>query len=731
MWKIVKEKDKPSKTKLLIAGHDFKFAVELIKYFEELNSFEIKIDKWNGHNSHNLRISKKLLDWADIIFCEWCLGNAVWYSKNKNKNQKLYIRLHRQEITTHFPENVNWRKVDRLIFIAPKIQEIVEDKYPECKKICMVIYNYVEYKKFNLPKISGFEFNVGLLGMLPSNKRPDIAVNIIKKLIKLDKRYKLYIKSKKPKDLNWLWERDEERIYYEKLYKTIKENNLTNNVVFEPHGKNVPEWFQKIGYILSCSDVEGSHQAVAEGMATGTIPMITGGYYKKYGALMMYPQKYMNEDIDEITNKISLLNKNEVLRSKEICFCKKFAETNFNINLILEQYYDLITNNDSPDRNSSYGINKIIESPKILIYGDINMNILDGSTVWLTNLVNMLLCEAFNEPEIHLLSKTDVQNEINLNNISKINKIIIHQPSTLHNNVKNSSFKSYDSQKAIKYLDDKFNFDSIVIRGQNIMRDFSPKDTILRKVIAYSIHNLEDMKDTVLNCQYLACQTQILKDFYLDNGIPKSKIFILPPLINSTKDEPSFKRSGFNLIYTGTLKNDYNSIQIIKCFDKLYEYNKDFHLFLVISKIYRKPQGFTNEIEELINKHKLGDHGVSIYTSLPKSEVAKMIQNADVGISWRKPSMDESKELSTKLLEYASLGKPMILNRNRINISIFGEDYPYYANSEAEYLEKLNLVFSNDTLYEKTSRKVYNVSKNYSYEHVHKLTKKYFVNFNR
>ena len=92
MWNIVKEKDKPSKTKLLIAGHDFKFAVELIKYFEELNSFEIKIDKWNGHNSHNLRKSKKLLDWADIIFCEWCLGNAVWYSKNNNKNKKLILK---------------------------------------------------------------------------------------------------------------------------------------------------------------------------------------------------------------------------------------------------------------------------------------------------------------------------------------------------------------------------------------------------------------------------------------------------------------------------------------------------------------------------------------------------------------------------------------------------------------------------------------------------------------
>ena len=88
--------------------------------------------------------------------------------------------------------------------------------------------------------------------------------------------------------------------------------------------------------------------------------------------------------------------------------------------------------------------------------------------------------------------------------------------------------------------------------------------------------------------------------------------------------------------------------------------------------------------------------------------------------------MDDSKELSTKLLEYASLGKPMILNRNSINTSVFGDDYPYYANSESEYLDKLYLIFSDDDLYEKTSKRVYHASKSYSYEHVNKLTKKYF-----
>lgn len=726
MWNIFKKKTKRSKINLLFVGHDLKFVNKIINNFDKIDAVDVKIDKWDGHTIHDESISKSMLDWADVVFCEWCLGNAVWYSKNKLARQKLYIRLHKQEIITSYIEMVAWKNVDKLIFIAPKIKQIVEKRLPATKAVSTIIYNYVDTTKFNRPKIQDSAYNLGMLGMLPALKRADISLAIIKNLVSKDNRYRLYIKGKKPEELAWLWKRDEERIYYEKLYKSIDENNLSDHVIFEPHGNDVTEWFQKIGFIISCSDIEGSHQAVAEGMAAGSIPMISGGFYNKYGAMMMYPQKYMNENIDEIVNKILLLNENEALRSKEIRFCKLFAETNFDINLILGQYYDLITNNNSPDHNSNYGINKIIESPKILIYGDINLNILDGSTVWLSNLVNMLLCEAFDEPEIHLLSKNDIQNEINLNNISKINKTIIHQPSTLHNNVKNSSLKSYDSQKAIKYLDDKFNFDSIVIRGQNIMRDFSPKDTILRKVVAYSLHNLEDVRDVVLNCKYLACQTQILKDFYVDKGIPESKTFILPPLINSPEKEPVFKRTGFSLIYTGTLKDDYNSIEIIKCFDKLYESNKKLRMDIVMSKIYRKPQEFTDEIEALVKKHDLGELGVGIHTSLSKSEVAKMIQNADVGISWRKPRMDESKELSTKLLEYASLGKPMILNRNIVNTSIFGDEYPYYANSEKEYLQKLNLIFNDDDLYEKTSKKVYQASKKYSYEYVHKLTKKYF-----
>lgn len=358
MLQLFKRKKKIPNIKILFAGHDFKFALLIINYFNNIEGFDVKIDKWKGHNIHDTSKSFKLLAWADIIFCEWCLGNAVWYSNNVMKNQKLYIRLHRQETTTSFPEKVNWKSVENLIFIAPKVKEIVEIKIPECKDNSTIIYNYVDYNKFNRPKIDDNIYNIGLLGMLPAIKRADISLDIINKLVGKDKRYKLYIKGKKPEDLSWLWKRDDERLYYEKLYKSIEKNNLSENVIFESYGDDVAQWFRKIGYIISCSDVEGSHQAIAEGMASGSIPMITGGYYKEYGATMMYPQKYMNEDIDEIIKKINRFEKNCSLRNKEINYSQKFVQNNFEINKIIVKYEDLFIRNITPNITSNYGIIK-------------------------------------------------------------------------------------------------------------------------------------------------------------------------------------------------------------------------------------------------------------------------------------------------------------------------------------------------------------------------------------
>ena len=52
---------------------------------------------------------------------------------------------------------------------------------------------------------------------------------------------------------------------------------------------------------------------------------------------------------------------------------------------------------------------EIDHKPSVIIYGDLDTNIIDGSSVWL-----MSLCEAFTQTDVsvHLLLKSDISREI-------------------------------------------------------------------------------------------------------------------------------------------------------------------------------------------------------------------------------------------------------------------------------------------------------------------------------
>ena len=92
------------KKKVLVAGHDLKFAKFIIDEIRGRKDLLLLIDQWKGHDSHDETKSEALLYQADVIFCEWGLGNAVWYSKKKRLGQKLVVRMHLQEFTTRHPE---------------------------------------------------------------------------------------------------------------------------------------------------------------------------------------------------------------------------------------------------------------------------------------------------------------------------------------------------------------------------------------------------------------------------------------------------------------------------------------------------------------------------------------------------------------------------------------------------------------------------------------------------
>lgn len=298
---IPAEAKRAQPTRIVFAGHDLKFCREIIEHFQQRPDCIVRVDEWMNHTRHNEVRSEELLRWANVVYCEWCLGNAVWYSARVRPAQRLVIRLHLQERTTGHPDQVNWDSVDHLVFIAQHVHDEVLGKLGDAfTSNAHLIYNTFDAAKFDQPKREGAEFRLGLLGYCPMRKNPQLALEILAGLHAQDERWRLALTGRPPQGYSWLWARPEEREFYERFEAYIVEHGLESALIRQDWTDDPAAWYASIDFILSCSDFEGSHQAVAEGMAAGCIPVV----HQWEGAAEMYPNSLLIRSADEAVERI-------------------------------------------------------------------------------------------------------------------------------------------------------------------------------------------------------------------------------------------------------------------------------------------------------------------------------------------------------------------------------------------------------------------------------------------
>lgn len=282
----------PAKRTVLVAGHDLKFFSLLQSKLAATGQFEFITDQWQGHNKHDEATSRRLLQQADIIFCEWCLGNIAWYSRNKLPHQRLVGRFHAQETRAGYLNNVNWQAIDHITFVSEHIRRAAVQAFPVLPLAkTSVIANYLDSAKFTPKKKTGdAAFTLGMVGVAPKSKRLDRAVDLLEALLATDNRYVLRVKGKHPLEYSWLLNRPDELAYYQQLFERINSNPLLRyKVIFDPAGDNVNDWFTMVGYILSPSDHESFHMAIGEGMLTGAVPVI----WNWEGADEIWPKEHV------------------------------------------------------------------------------------------------------------------------------------------------------------------------------------------------------------------------------------------------------------------------------------------------------------------------------------------------------------------------------------------------------------------------------------------------------
>lgn len=321
-------------TRVLVAGHDLKFLRPVIGRLQQDRGFELTFDEYAGHVIRDEARSARLLERADIVFCEWCLGNAAWYSRHVRDDQRLVVRLHLQERGLPYLDRIAWPRVDRLIFIAPGVMQECLAQRPGLRPRSTLIYNPIDCGDLDRPKLPEVRFNLGLIGINPKRKRPDLAVDVLERLRRRDSRYTLFVKSQSPWQHDWLWRQADERQYYEAFYERVSRSPDANAIVFDPPGPDVPQWLTKIGWMLSTSDFEGSHQAVAEAMASGAVPAIRDWP----GADQIYPGGYGFHDAGQAAALIARLAPEYGRHQAD---CRQYARERFDVGLVTDRYVRL------------------------------------------------------------------------------------------------------------------------------------------------------------------------------------------------------------------------------------------------------------------------------------------------------------------------------------------------------------------------------------------------------
>lgn len=265
------------KIRVLVAGHDLKFFNLLQKKLQATGQFEFLVDEWQGHNRHSEAQSRALLEQADVVFCEWCLGNLKWYSHNKKPHQRLVARFHAQEARVPYMAEANWNAIDHVSFVSEHTRRHALEIFKGFSlEKTSVIPNYLDDSKFTPKKKNGdARYTLGMVGVAPKGKRLDRAIDLLEALLAEDKRYCLRVKGKHPLDYDWLLKREDELVYYRQVFERINSNPaLRNKVIFDPPGDDVNDWFTMVSFILSPSDSESFHMAIGEGMLTGAMPIV-------------------------------------------------------------------------------------------------------------------------------------------------------------------------------------------------------------------------------------------------------------------------------------------------------------------------------------------------------------------------------------------------------------------------------------------------------------------------
>ena len=249
---------------------------------------------------------KELMAWADVAWFEWC-DQLLIQATRLPKTCRIICRLHSYEAFTDMPSQVDWSRVDKLVFVNQSVLDLFKQQVKDVVPIC-IIHNGVDLDRFALPEEKITTKRIASVGYINYKKNPQLLLYAFKKIHEYDPEYTLHIAG--------THQDSRIELYFRKFMEGKK-----LPIYFDGWVEDMPTWYEDKGYVISTSLFESFHYSIAEGMASGLLPLV----HSWYGSSFLYPEQFLYDDPDDCLKLLQRLERedHEKLRLKNHAYILK------------------------------------------------------------------------------------------------------------------------------------------------------------------------------------------------------------------------------------------------------------------------------------------------------------------------------------------------------------------------------------------------------------------------
>lgn len=209
------------------------------------------------------------LDGVDTLFVEWGAYPLACLSLMDLGATRLVCRLHRYEAMSPYPLLTDFANVDEMLFISPSVRASVAAAAPRLAQAHRVatVRNPHDYTRFTTEKEPGAERTLAQIGWATPVKDVLFTLDVLERLREEDPSWRLLLIGPLPAHRE---RRDED--YARRAEERLA--RLGDAVEVLGRRDDVPQVLHRVGFLISSSRHEGTHESVAEGAAAGCVPIV-------------------------------------------------------------------------------------------------------------------------------------------------------------------------------------------------------------------------------------------------------------------------------------------------------------------------------------------------------------------------------------------------------------------------------------------------------------------------